>query len=90
MKEPNKDQHLGDLYFFYQKLKLKENFYGGKSPTDKIQQEERCDHNTKLANRYFNLNHEIALNLQRYVSIVKKEVPELLKKSNYQQSNLSS
>ena len=30
------------------------------------------------------------LNWQRYISIVKKEVTELLKKPNYQQSNLTS
>ena len=41
--------------------------------------------NTKLPNCYFNPNHETPLNLQRYISIVKKEVTELLKKPNYQQ-----
>ena len=74
MKEPNKEQLLDDLYFFCRKLKLKENFHGGDSTTDKIQQEERCGRNTKLPNRYFNSNHETPLNLQRYISIVKKEV----------------
>ena len=47
-KRPNKEYVLDDLYFFCQKLKLKEYFYGGDSITDKIQQEERCDLNTKL------------------------------------------
>ena len=72
------------------KLKLKEYFHGGESNTDKIQQEERCDLNTKLPNCYFSPNHETPLNLQRYISIVKKETTELIKKSNYQQSNLTS
>ena len=45
---------------------------------------------TQLSNRYFNPNHETPLNLQGYISIVKKEVTELLKKPNYQQSNLTS
>ena len=45
--------------------------------------------NTKLPNCYFNPNHETPLNLQRYTSIVKK-VTELLKKPNYQQSNLTA
>ena len=47
-KRLNKEYVLDDLYFFCQKLKLKEYFYGGDSITDKIQQEERCDLNTKL------------------------------------------
>ena len=89
-KESNKEQLLDNLYFFCPKLKLKEYFYGGDSTTGKIQQEERCDLNTKRPNRYFNPNHETPLNLQRYASIVKKEVTELLKKPNYQQSNLTS
>ena len=89
-KEPNKEQLLGELYFSCRKLKLKEYFRGGDSNTDKIQQEERCDLNTKLPNCYFNPNHKTPLNLQRYVSILKKEVTELLKKPNYQQSNLTS
>ena len=89
-KEPNKEQLLDNFYFFCRNLKLKEYFYGGDSNTDKIQQEERCDLNTKLPNRYFNPNHEAPLNLQRHISIVKKEVTELLKKPNYQQSNLTS
>ena len=46
--------------------------------------------NTKLPNCYFNPNNETPLNLQRYISIVKKEITELLKKPNYQQSNLTS
>ena len=81
---------MDDLYFFCRKLKLKEYFHGGDSYTDKIQQEERCYLNTKLPNCYFNPNHETPLNLQRYISIVKKEITELLKKPNYQQSNLTS
>ena len=89
-KEPSKEQLLGDLYFFCWKLKLKEYFYGGDNITDKIQQEERCDLNTKLPNRYFNPNHETPLNLQRYISVVKKEVTELLKNPNYQEQNLTS
>ena len=55
-----------------------------------MQQEERCDLNTRLPNRYCNPNHETPLNLQRYISIIKKEVTELLQKPNYQQSNLTS
>ena len=81
---------MDDLYFFCRKLKLKEYFHGGDTTTDKIQQEERCDLNTKLPNGYFSLNHETPLNLQRYIAIVKKAVTELLKTSNYQQSNLTS
>ena len=68
----NKEQLLDDLYFFYRKLKLKEYFYGGDNITDKIQQEDRGDLNSKLPNRYF--NHE---------TVVKKEVTELLKNPNY-------
>ena len=79
---------MDDLYFFCRKVKIKEYFYGG--DTNKIQQEERCDLNTKLLNRYFNPNHETPLNLQRYISIVKKEIAEILKKPNYQQSNMTS
>ena len=71
-KEPNKEQLLDDLYFFCRKLKLKEYCHGGDSTTDKIQQKERCDLNIKLPNCYFNPNHETPLNLQRYISIVKK------------------
>ena len=56
----------------------------------RIQQEERCSLNTKLPNCYFNPNHETPLNLQIYISIVKKEITELLKKPNYQQSSLKS
>ena len=89
-KERNKEQFLDDLYFFCQKLKLKEYCYSDDSTTDKMKQEERCDLNTKLPNRYFNPNHEIPLNLQRYISLIKKEITELLKKPNYQQSNLTS
>ena len=81
---------MDDLYFFCRKLKLKEYFHGADSTTDKIQQEERCDLNTKLPNCYFNPNHETPLNLQRHISIAKKEITELLKKPNYQQSNLTS
>ena len=66
-------------------LKLKEYFYGGHSTSMKIQQEERCDHNTKAPNRYFNRNHETPLNLRRRISIVKKKVTELQKKPNYPQ-----
>ena len=54
-----------------------------------IQLEERCNLNTKLPNRSFNSNHETPLNLQRCISIVKKDFTELLKKPNYQQSNLT-
>ena len=76
---------------FLSKVKTKRIFYGGESTTDKIQQEERCDLNTKLQNRYFSPNHEIPLNLKIYNSIVKKEVAKLLKKKpNNQQSNLTS
>ena len=89
-KEPNKEQLLEDLYVFCRKLKLKEYFHSGDSSTDKIQHEETCDLNTKLPNCYFNPNNETPLNLQRYISIVKKEITELLKKPNYQQSNLTS
>ena len=81
---------MDDLYFFCQKLKLKEYFYGGDNITDKIQQEERCDLNTKLPNCYFNPNHETPLNLQRYILLVKKEVTELLKKPSDQEPNLTS
>ena len=70
-------------------LKQKDHFYGGDSTSGKIQKEERCDLNTKLPNSYFNRNHETPLNLQRYISIVKKEATELRKKPNYQQSNLT-
>ena len=59
-KEPNK-QYLNELYFFCRKLKLREYFHGGDSTTDKIQQEKRCDLNSKLSNRYFNPNHETPL-----------------------------
>ena len=89
-KEPNKEQLLDDLHFFCRKLKLKEYFHGGDSTIDKIQQEERCDLSTKLPNRYFNPNHETPLNLQKYISIVKKEVTEVIEKPNYKQSNLIS
>ena len=71
------------------KVKTKR-IFSGDSNTDKIQQEERCYLNTKLPNCCFNPNHETPLNLQRYISIVKKEIIELLKKPNYQQSNLTS
>ena len=81
---------MDDLYFFCRKLKLKEYFYGGDNINDKMQQAERCDLNTKLPNRYFNPNHETPLNLQRYISVVKKEVTELLKNPNYQEPNLTS
>ena len=60
-EERNKEQLLGDLYFFCRKLKLREYFYGGDSTIDKMQQEERCDLNAKLSNRYFNLNNETSL-----------------------------
>ena len=89
-KQPNKEQLLDDLYFFCRKLKLKEYFYGSDNITDKRQQEERCDLNTKLPNRYFNPNHETPLNLQRYISVVKKEVTGLLKNPDYQETNLTS
>ena len=81
---------MDSLHFFCQNLKLKEYFYGRNSITDKIQQEERYDLNTKLPNLYLNPNHETPVSLQRYFSVVKKEVTELLKKPNYQQSNLTS
>ena len=90
MKEPKKEQLLDNLYFFCQKLKLKEYFWSGENITDKIQEQERCNLNTKLPNRYFNPNHKTPLNLQRYISVVKKEATELLKKINYQQPNLTS
>ena len=89
-RKPNQEQLLDDLYFFCQKLKLKQYFYGGDNITDIIEQEERCDLNIKLPNRYFNPNHETTLNLQRYISVVKKEVTELLKNPNYQEQNLTS
>ena len=89
-RKPNQEQLLDDLYFFCQKLKLKQYFYGGDNITDIIEQEERCDLNTKLPNCYFNPNHETPLNLQRYISVVKKEVTELLKNPNYQEPNLTS
>ena len=53
-------------------------------------QQVRCDLNSNLPNCSFNPNHKTPLILQRYISIVKKEVTELLKKPNYQQSNLTS
>ena len=89
-RKPNQEQLLDDLYFFCQKLKLKQYFYGGDNITDIIEQEERCDLNTKLPNRYFNPKRETPLNLQRYISVVKKEVTELLKNPNYQEPNLTS
>ena len=46
--------------------------------------------NTKHPNLYFNPNHETPLNLQRYISVVKKEVTELLKKPSYQEPSLTS
>ena len=55
-----------------------------------MQKEERCDLNTRLPNCCFTPNHETPWNLQRYISVVKKEVTELLKKPNYQQLNLTS
>ena len=85
MKETNKQQFLDDLYFFCQMLKLKDHFYGGDSTSGKIQQERRCNLNTKLPNCYFNRNHETPLNLDRYISIVKIEVTKLRKKPNNQQ-----
>ena len=85
MKETNKQQFLDDLYFFCQMLKLKDHFYGGDSTSGKIQQERRCNLNTKLPNCYFNRNHETPLNLYRYISIVKIEVTKLRKKPNNQQ-----
>ena len=72
------------------KVKTKSIFYGGVTTINKIQQERRCDLNTKLRNRYLNSNHETPLNLPRYISIFKKEVTELLKKPNYQKSNLAA
>ena len=81
---------MDDLYFFCRNLKLKEYFYGRNSITDKIQQEERYDLNTKFPNLYFNPNHETPLNLQRYISVVKKEVTGLLKNPDYQETNLTS
>ena len=96
---PNWPVWLNDRVFIY-KLNgnglesrcchLKQYFYGGDSTTDKIQHQKRYDLNTKLSNRYFNPNHEISLNLQRYATINKKEFIELLKKPNYQQLNLTS
>ena len=76
--------------FVSESVKIVHFFSIGNDITDKIQQEERCDLNTKLPNRYFNPNHETPLNLQRYISVVKKEVTELLKKPNYQEPNLTS
>ena len=90
MKEPNKEQLLDDLYFFCLKLKLKRRFYGGGTTTDKEHQKERCDLNIKLPDCYFNENYETPSNLQRFITIVKKEVTELLKKYNYQQKKKSS
>ena len=81
---------MDGLYFFCRNLKLKEYFYGCNSITDKIQQEERYDLNTKFPNLYFNPNHETPVSLQKYFSVVKKDVTELLKKPNYQLSNLTS
>ena len=72
------------------KFKTKKEFCGGDSITGKIQQEERCGLKTKLPNCYFNPHHETPLNLQRHFSVVEKEFTELLKKPNYQQSNLTS
>ena len=60
-KEPNKEQILGDSYFFRRKLKLKEYFYGDDTTTNKTQQEGRFDHNTKFSNHNFNPNHETPL-----------------------------
>ena len=50
----------------------------------------RSDLNAKLPNHYLNSNHETPLILQRYISTVQKEVTELLRKPNSQQSNLTS
>ena len=72
------------------KFKTKKEFCGGDSITGKIQQEERCGLKTKLPNRSFNPHRETLLNLQRHFSVVEKEVTELLKIPNYQQSNLTS
>ena len=44
----------------------------------------------ETSNCYFNPNHETPLNLKSYISIVNKEITELLKKPNYQQPNLTA
>ena len=61
------------MYTSFVESYIKEYFYGGDSTTDKIKQEQRCDLDAKLPNRYFNPNHKTPLNLQRYKSIVKKK-----------------
>ena len=68
IKGANKEQLLDDLYFFCQKLKIKEYFCGSDTTTSKRQQEERCDLKTKLPNRYFNPNCETFKFTKVYVS----------------------
>ena len=68
-KETKKGQLLDNLYFFCQKLKLKEYFYGDDTTNNKLQKQEICDANTKLPYHYFSPNHESPLNLQGYIYI---------------------
>ena len=76
-KKPNKEKLLEDLHFFCRKFKLKEYLYDADSINDKIQGKKRRDLNTKLPNCFFSLNRKI----QRYISVVQKEVTELIKSS---------
>lgn len=81
---------MDHLRIFCWKVKPKEYFYGVSTTNNRIQQEGRRNINKNFPNCNFNPNYETPSILQRYTSIVKKEVSELLKKPNYQQSNLKA
>ena len=94
-KEPNRINLLDDLYFFCRKLRLKEYFYSpesGNTDVEAINEDdvERCHSGTRKANPYYNPSKATSDPLKTYMSVVKKEVTQLLKRGNTQRSNLTN
>ena len=94
-KEPNRIKLLDDLYFFCRKLRLKEYFYSSESDNTDVESTneddvERCHLSTRKANPFYNPSKAPSDPLKTYMSAVKKEVTQLLKRGNTQRSNLTN
>ena len=92
-KAPNKTQVLDDVYAFTRKLRLKEHFHSENKASDIITDEkdsERCEFNMKTRNPYYNPSKYPSSALSSYISAIKSDVVDLLKKPPHHKSNMSA
>ena len=95
MKAPNAERLLDDIYFFCRKLKLKEYFHDPSEnqipESDDIAgtDTERCEVKTKVSNPYYNPPRNPSDALATYISAIKRDVLDLLKKPSRHPSNMT-